>query len=394
MRKPERLIAISLLALLTACASNPATDAAPKTLRVATYNSSLYSEKGAGLIARLRAGDASAAKIAAVVQHQRPDLLLINEFDFDEAGIAADLFQQRYLEVPQRGQRAIRYPYRYIAPVNTGVPSGLDLDHDGKAGTANDAWGFGQHPGQYGMLVLSRYPIDAQHARTFRNLRWSAMPGAAQPIDPKTRQPWYRPEVWSQLRLSSKSHWDLPVRTPLGEIHFLVSHPTPPVFDGPDDHNGARNRDEIRLWNEYISPAPAPWLCDDAGVCGGIAADARFVIAGDQNSDPHDGDGSADAIPRLLANPRLQSQPFPRSEGAVAAARAVGGGNIGQKGPDAEDTGDFGPRVGNLHLDYVLPSTGLRIVDSGVFWPAPGEEGADWIDATDHHMVWLDLANP
>ena len=72
----------------------------------------------------------------ARVLYQRPDLLLINEFDFDEAGIAADLFQQRYLEVPQRGQRAIRYPYRYIAPVNTGVPSGLDLDHDGKAGTA------------------------------------------------------------------------------------------------------------------------------------------------------------------------------------------------------------------------------------------------------------------
>ena len=386
--------AAALLLALAGCASQsaPATSA-PPALRVATYNSSLYSETDGGLVARLRAGDAAAAKIAAVVQHQRPDLLLLNEFDYDESGAAADLFQKRYLEVAQHGQQPIRYPYRYIAPVNTGVPSGLDLDHDGKLGTGNDAWGFGKHPGQYGMLVLSRYPIDAGHARTFRNLRWSVMPGASQPIDPKTGQPWYSPTVWPQLRLSSKSHWDLPVRTPLGEIHFLVSHPTPPVFDGPDDHNGARNRDEIRLWNEYISSAPVPWLCDDAGVCGGIAADARFVIAGDQNADPHDGDGSPDAIPRLLANPRLQSNPLPRSEGAVVSARTVGGGNIGQKGPDAEDTGDFGPQVGNLHLDYVLPSTGLRIVDSGVFWPAPGKEGADWIDATDHHMVWLDLSN-
>jgi hypothetical protein len=54
-------------------------------------------------------------------------------------------------------------------------------------------------------------------------------------------------------------------------------------------------------------------------------------------------------------------------------------------------TGDFGPKVGNLHLDYVLPSTDFQIVRNGIFWPKPGEEGADWIDATDHHMVWYDL---
>src|SRR3546814_2632341 len=53
----------------------------------------------------------------------------------------------------------------YLAPVNTGVPSGLDLDGSGTVGgegrdRGNDAWGYGLHPGQYGMLVLSRYPID------------------------------------------------------------------------------------------------------------------------------------------------------------------------------------------------------------------------------------------
>jgi hypothetical protein len=265
----------------------------------------------------------------------------------------------------------------------------MDLDKDGKVGGGNDAWGFGLHPGQYGMLVLSKYPIDAARARTFQLLKWSAMPNASAPVDPKTGQPWYPPEVWAQLRLSSKSHWDLPVRTPLGRIHFLVSHPTPPVFDGPDDHNGMRNRDEIRLWSEYLSGAPVPWLCDDRGHCGGLKPGERFIIAGDQNSDPVDGDSTA--INQLLANPRLQATPVPRSEGAPIRAQQVGGGNIGQRGDVAEDTGDFGPKVGDLRLDYVLPSTGLRIVGNGVFWPAPGSEGADWIDATDHHMVWLDL---
>src|SRR5690606_40393031 len=50
-------------------------------------------------------------------------------FDYDPTGRAADVFQRDYLEVPQPGGgEALRYPYRYLAPVNTGVPSGLDLE--------------------------------------------------------------------------------------------------------------------------------------------------------------------------------------------------------------------------------------------------------------------------
>jgi len=388
------LHALALVVALAGCASQPergpvSNGPLQASLRVATYNTSLNDDKGE-LIARLRAGDANASRIAAVIQHNHPDLVLLNEFDYDAAGEAASLFQHRYLEVSQHGQAPITYPYSYTGPVNTGVPSGMDLDRNGKVGGGEDAWGFGQHPGQYGMLVLSKFPIDGQRARTFQLLKWSAMPGAKSPVDPKSGRDWYPPEVWSQLRLSSKSHWDLPVLTPLGEIHFLVSHPVPPVFDGPENRNGIRNRDEIRLWNEYISGGPAPWLCDDKGACGGLAKGATFIIAGDQNSDPYDGDSTD--INQLLSNPRVRSTPLPRSEGGPLLAKQVGGGNIGQQGPDAEDTGDFGPKVGNLHLDYVLPSTDLRILRNGIFWPRPDQEGADWIDATDHHMVWYDLS--
>jgi hypothetical protein len=94
----------------------------------------------------------------------------------------------------------------------------------------------------------------------------------------------------------------------------------------------------------------------------------------------------------LLKHPRVLDYPAPRSEGAVLAAQGAGGANLKHRGDPAEDTGDFGPRVGNMRLDYVLPSRGLRVLRSGVFWPGPGGHGADWIDATDHHMVWLDLA--
>ena len=39
------------------------------------------------------------------------------------------------------------------------------LDQNGTVGGAGDAWGFGQFPGQYGMAVLSRYPLAAEEAK-------------------------------------------------------------------------------------------------------------------------------------------------------------------------------------------------------------------------------------
>lgn len=375
--------------------TEPMTAQATTPLRLATYNTSLYDEAAGGLIARLERGDADAGRIAAVLQRVRPDIVLLNEFDFDDGQRAAELFQRRYLEVAQAGGgEALHYPHRYLAAVNTGVPSGLDLDGNGEVGGSgrergNDAWGYGLHPGQYGMLVLSKYPIDARAARSFQHLRWSAMPDARQPHDPATGAPHYPPSIWSRLRLSSKSHWDVPVRLPGGTLHVLAAHPTPPVFDGPEDRNGARNADEIRLWREYIGGADAPWLCDDAGRCGGLDADARFVIVGDLNNDPSDGDGDHTAILELLEHPRVARMPTPRSEGAVAAAARYR--HIPRHGAPAHATGDYGARVGTLRLDYVLPSTGMAVRDSGVYWPAPDQPGAELVGASDHRLVWVDV---
>lgn len=393
------LLAAASLTLLAGCVrvnvyGTPPSANAHGAVRFATYNTSLYHEQAGGLIARLESDDAAARKIAAVLQHTRPDVVLLNEFDFDAAGRAADLFQHQYLEKAQFGLDPIHYPYRYIAPVNTGVASGLDLDGDGKVGGegrayGNDAWGYGLHPGQYGMLVLSRYPIDNARVRSFQHFKWSALPGAMRPTDPATGKPWHPEPVWQALRLSSKSHWDIPIQTPQGQIHLLALHPTPPVFDGPEDRNGARNHDEIRLVAEYISGKPHPWLCDDQGQCGGLPADAAFVIAGDLNADPVDGDSAAGAIAQLLEHPRTLNYPAPRSQGGAARAAHY---DIARRGDSATHTGDFGARSGTLRLDYVLPSRQLAVKHSGVFWPLPESAQARFAEGSDHHLVWVDLS--
>ncbi|WP_427926147.1 endonuclease/exonuclease/phosphatase family protein [Xanthomonas campestris] len=369
-------------------------------MRIATYNTSLYSDEAGGLVRELQGDSAHARKIAAVLQRVRPDLVLLNEFDFDPAHRAADLFQQRYLQVAQPGGGdALSYPYRYLAPVNTGVPSGLDLDSNGTVGgdgrsRGNDAWGYGLHPGQYGMLVLSRYPIDAQAVRSFQLLKWSALPGALRPVDPTTRRPFYNDAIWAQLRLSSKSHWDVPVRTPLGVVHALVSHPTPPVFDGAEKRNAARNHDELQLWRAYLDNAAdtTRWMCDDQGRCGGLERDAHFVILGDLNNDPIDGAGRHEAIRALINHPRVLQYPTPVSAGGPEKTAEYAAQGIAHTGDPHQVTGDFGPQAGTMRLDYVLPSHQFTLAGSGIFWPASSSPDAAIADGSDHHAVWVDVA--
>lgn len=118
---------------------------------------------------------------------------------------------------------------------------------------------------------------------------------------------------------------------------------------------------------------------------------APFIVMGDLNADPVDGGSIPGAIDQLLDHPRVQD-PRPRSEGGAAAAVRQGGVNADHRGDPALDTGDFSDnRVGNLRVDYVLPSVDLEVVDSGVYWPADGQ-GLELVEkASDHRLVWVDV---
>src|SRR5918996_2361609 len=233
------LLAATTVSIATAAAQTTAPPAADEaqgrdTVRFATFNASLNRNAAGQLVSDLSTTtNAQASTVAEIIQRTRPDVVLVNEFDFVEDGVAADLFRTNYLERSQNGAEPIVYPYAFVAPSNTGVPSGFDLNNDGTVGGGDDAFGFGLYPGQFGMAVFSRYPIDDGDVRTFQTFRWADMPGAMLPDDPSTSAPadWYSPDELEVFRLSSKSHWDLPIEVGRGErVHFLVSHPTPPVF--------------------------------------------------------------------------------------------------------------------------------------------------------------------
>lgn len=384
-------------------------------VRFATFNVSLYATRTGEVAARLATGnDPQAAAVAEIIQRVQPAVLLLNEVDYDAGGELVDTFQAKYLEVPQNVSlstagpaEAICYKYRYIAPVNTGIHSGRDLDRNGritrKVGTRDyggDCWGYGEYPGQYGMVVLSKYPIAIDKVRTFRHFRWKDMPDAQLPDDLATTAPsdWYSQATLEQFPLSSKSHWDVPIEVAGKTIHVLVSHPTPPTFDGQEDRNGRRNHDEIRFWVDYVSPDASTYIYDDRGCRGGLAPGEAFVVMGDLNGDPCDGEGRA-GIALLLAAPQLAEAPPPESDGGEEQATLQGGVNGSHRGNARHDTLDGADRdgPGNLRLDYVLPSKPLKVVASGVFWPQNRDSlfslvGTFPFPSSDHRLVWVDVS--
>jgi hypothetical protein len=370
----------------------------PTDERFATFNASLNRFNAGDLATELSApGSAQPDVIAEIIQRVRPDVLLINEFDYDAGNVALNGFHDNYLMVAHGTAAPISYPYRFAAPSNTGIPSGFDLDNSGgPPGGPGDAFGFGFFPGQFGMAVYSMHPIDFANIRTFQNFLWKDMPGALLPEDPPGT-PWYSPAELDVFRLSSKSHWDVPIEIGNGVVHFLASHPTPPVFDGPEDRNGTRNFDEIRFWADYVHPGRSGYIYDDNGNPGGLAADALFVIAGDQNSDPLDGDSIPGAIQQLLDNPKVNTKVTPSSPGAVEQDALQGGANLTHVSDPAFDTADFSDFApGNLRADYVLPRKNMKITDAGVFWPLSTDPlfslvGTFQFPSSDHRLVWIDV---
>lgn len=388
---------IVLSMFLSLAVTGPAWAVEPVALRVATFN-----------IEDLRTGELippyseRVLRAAEVIQRIRPNVILINELAYDMAGGPgfdadagpgknAERLARLLAEPAAPGLEPLSFT-PFTAETNTGRASGFDLDRNGEVVTVippdsgeqtdahraygGDCWGYGAFPGQYGMALLvdERLEIKQEYVRTFRLFPWANMPNALMPTyidEDGEEQPWYADEAGLLFRLSSKSHWDIPVLLPNGEtVHFLCSHPTPPAFDGPEQRNKMRNHDEIRFWADYVDNAA--YIVDDRRRPGGLPAGAHFVIMGDLNADPQKGNSINDPIGMLLSTRTVGEDPAPVSE-------------IELEGLAPGDTARFGLRV-----DYVLPSATIGVKRSGVWRHAP--RGAEF--PSDHFPVWADIVVP
>ncbi|WOT03660.1 endonuclease/exonuclease/phosphatase family protein [Shewanella youngdeokensis] len=373
--------------------------------------------------------------IAAIIQTERPAVLLMAEFNNDGSGEdleAIQGFRLNYLSVPQNALGATAATEKLLEPIqfgyaesfatNTGLLSDFDLNRDGNVALPDDGWGFGFYHGQYAFGLLSQYPIDTANIRTFQNFKWKDMPGEANPTiincdDSNNPIPagmacgdkWYTDDVWAVRPMSSKNHVDAPIIIPTENgdkvVHLLLSHPTPPIYDTVTENNKLLNRAEIKFWDDYTS-GEGSYIYDDAGNEGGIADDASFVILGDLNADPESGDGHLDTIKALLNSDKVNQL----ATNGVYAPTSLGGPEClatGECRAENWDTlyPDMVTSTSGLRIDFVMPSADLNVTDSGVFWPATFEEGRLLMNdervgnyggggksvSSDHRFVWVDI---
>ncbi len=358
---PHRVISCVVALLVISLCANA------ETLRVATFNTGLERD-GPGLLLRdiQRGKDPQIKAVIAVIAATAPDILALQGIDWDYDGTALAALAD------QLGAVGLIYPYRFASRPNSGRPTGLDMDGDGRLGRPRDAQGYGAFTGQGGLAILSRYPILRDEVQDFTTFLWRDLPGAILPTHPDGK-PFPSAKAQAAQRLSNTGHWVVPIALPDGsEMSLLTFHAGPPVFDGPEDRNGRRNHDEIRFWRLFLDKEIGDPIKD------------RFVLAGGANLDPYDSDGRKEAIGMLLNDPRLQD-PSPSSPGATIAP------DQGHVGPNAQDTVDW-PKPGRLRVDYVLPSRDWQVVGAAVHWPAPNTAEYEYaITASHHRLVWVDL---
>ena len=336
-------------------------------VRIATFAAPL-SRDGPGLLLRdiTKQDDAGIAAIVAIINHISPDILILTDFDYDAGGAGLSAFSD-VLADP--------YQYKFALRPNAGMQTGLDIDGDGFTGDARDAMGYGRFLGDGGLALLSRSPVDVVNVIDLTELRWRDVPSAVLPQMNGTAFP--SDDVQAMLHVSSSGHWIVPINFGAQTITLLVYSATAPVFDGPEDFNGLRNRDELRVWEAVLDGTLA-------------APPTNPIIIGNVNADPFDGQGIRSGIAGVLARPDLQD-PMPMSLGAKQAA------DLNQMGDPALDTADWsddGP--GNLRVSYILPSRALNVVGAGVFWPAQNDPlavllGSDGLAAGPHRLVWVDI---
>lgn len=294
--------------------------------------------------------------MASVVASVAPDILVLQGIDYDHDLRALSALRDTI------ARSGVLYPHLFAQPPNSGVPTGIDLDGDGRLNEPEDAHSYGWFAGEGGQAILSRFPIVKDAAQDFRHVLWSEVPGPLWPAEPMHGQ--------DIQRLSKSGHWIVPVKIDGAPLNVMTFHATTPVFDGPEDRNGRRNHDEILFWRHLLD-----------GVLGPVPT-APFVIAGNANLDPMDGEGRKSAIRSLLRDSRLQD-PEPRASGASDTDQ--------HRGDPALDTVAWaGP--GNLRVSYVLPSADLTVVASGIYWPREGDAAEVSQTASRHRLVWVDIA--
>jgi hypothetical protein len=338
--------------------------------------------------------DEQASAAAQILARFDADIVSINEIQYDIQGIPSLTMPGVPAASAVPGgfdggaDNARRLADRIAA---AGVPEGyahtlLTLGNSGFhwEGQGGSQWfvlrGWGEFEGRFNTAVLSRYPILGDQVRIIHDFAWEDLPGNVI----GQMQSEIGESVPAGFPLFEKSLNIVPLQIDDEVLYLVMFHPVAPAFN---PINPYRNFDELQGLRLFLDGALP-------GVPG-LPAGAKFVVVGDLNADPEDGDSFDTTISQILEHPLMAPPVFP----AGAGTRGLNGQyNTYLSGCGNDD----GSTVSNpttrfqLQLDYILPSATVGApLDSFLFFPDHVSERADFdlaCSASDHRMLYFDLA--
>ncbi len=342
--------------------------------------------------------DEQATAAAEIIGRFNPDIMEINELQFDieniphtgnpgmpKADAKAPTFNAGESNASRLGDRAGKtnsdavWDYSVVTLGNSGLYWSGDNPSNADEFVLR---GWGEFKGRFNTGLLSRYPILTDEIRVINDFKWKDLPDN-HIADLEANE---GIEVPDDFPLFEKSLNIIPVDIAGTKLYFVLIHTVAPGWDRIGSY---RNFDELHGVELFLSgelPGVDP-----------LPDDARFIIMGDLNSDSDEEEGS-DSLPGAIQ--QLANHP------KVAAWYPSGNGTKGKNGAHNSYCSGCGHDDGTMvsdptkawqmQLDYMLPSETLGKPASGkIFWPDPKTEKADWelsCRASDHKMLFEEYA--
>lgn len=362
--------------------------ALPPKVRIAQFN--LREMSTAKL---LDGADEQAGAAAQVIAKFAPEIISINELQFDIEGIPS-LGSPGAPSSTQPGtfdggaQNAKRLAER-VAALNPAAAFSFTVLTVGNSGfkwagptLGNPSFvlrGWGDWPGRFNSAILTKFPIAYDKIRVINEFAWDALPDNS--IDKMKTE--IGTSVPAGFPLFEKGILVVPVEIAPGQLlHMVMHHPVAPAFEAINPYRHFDELHGLKLFLDGTLPGVEP-----------LPVGARFVVIGDLNADPEDGDSLDGGIEPILGHPALNVF-FPAGSG-TKGTNGKYNTYLSGCGKDDGTTVDDPTTKFQMQLDYILPSKTFGAAQVGeIFFPDFQSQKADFLlacQASDHRFLYVDV---
>ncbi len=291
-----------------------------------------------------------------VLQNLDYNVLSINEIQYDLPNVPSDKYKTTAKNADKLARRLGGNPDNMAISFNQANTGNNAKKFKGryfekmtrKSRKYADQSNFGIFPGQYSTALLTYHPIKEEIV--LQDLKWKDFNKKISTIRFKQAN---GKALNKNIELFDKSFTDSVIEIQDKEVHIITLHTVPAYhFGNKRTPNYYRNRDQLRFLEWYITggtdiPVKLPKKYSHIKP---LKKTDRFIIVGDLNVSIYDSKPGSDVLRRIFRQAKLWIR----------------------KPDHTHEAQHFGEKRMRMLLDYIA-YRGLKLVDSGIYYPVENE---------------------